>query len=141
MVHQWLCSHASSVQQHRSLYVDQGGGKRKGIRAVLLVRFFNASRIKKNVEFKTCSVLFGFLISSWKESARGDGSWSLFGLNEAPGLADCWGLEFEKLEFEKLYTQHESEKLTVTICVLKEGVSARKLRFEILNSQTETGTP
>lgn len=38
------------------------------------------------------------------ERVRGDGKWSLFCPNEAPGLADCWG---EK--FEKLYARYESE--------------------------------
>lgn len=38
------------------------------------------------------------------ERVQGDGQWSLFCPNEAPGLADVWG---EK--FEKLYTQYEDE--------------------------------
>lgn len=33
-----------------------------------------------------------------------DGQWSLFCPNEAPGLADCWGEEFEAL-----YTKYERE--------------------------------
>ena len=35
---------------------------------------------------------------------RGYGQWSLFCPNEAPGLADCWGEEFEEL-----YTKYERE--------------------------------
>jgi len=38
------------------------------------------------------------------ERVRGDDKWSLFCPSEAPGLADCWGQEFEKL-----YTQYERE--------------------------------
>lgn len=38
------------------------------------------------------------------ERVQNNGVWSLFCPNEAPGLADCWGEEFEKL-----YTQYEGE--------------------------------
>jgi len=38
------------------------------------------------------------------ERVQSNGQWSLFCPNEAPGLADCWGEEFEKL-----YTQYERE--------------------------------
>lgn len=36
------------------------------------------------------------------ERVRSNGDWSLFCPNEAPGLADCWGEEYENL-----YTQYE----------------------------------
>lgn len=40
---------------------------------------------------------------------EGNKDWSLFCPSEAPGLADCWGEEFEKL-----YAQYEEEvKLTL----------------------------
>lgn len=38
------------------------------------------------------------------ERVQTNGEWSLFCPNEAPGLADCWGQEFENL-----YTQYERE--------------------------------
>lgn len=46
---------------------------------------------------------------------QGYGQWSLFCPNEAPGLDDCWGDEFEEL-----YTKYEREvsirfKLIVTL--------------------------
>jgi ribonucleotide reductase alpha subunit len=44
-----------------------------------------------------------------------NGTWSLFCPNEAPGLADCWGEEFEKL-----YTKYEIEVTSFTsilICI------------------------
>ena len=56
--------------------------------------------------------------------------WSLFCPNEAPGLADCWGEEFEQL-----YERYEKEGRA------KKVVKAQKLWFTILESQTETGTP
>uniref|UniRef100_A0A0E0DXN3 Ribonucleoside-diphosphate reductase n=1 Tax=Oryza meridionalis TaxID=40149 RepID=A0A0E0DXN3_9ORYZ len=56
--------------------------------------------------------------------------WSLFCPNEAPGLADCWGDEFEKL-----YTKYEREGKA------KKIVPAQTLWFDILKAQIETGTP
>lgn len=38
------------------------------------------------------------------ERVQNNGQWSLFCPNEAPGLADCWGAEFETL-----YTKYERE--------------------------------
>ncbi|KAL3835564.1 hypothetical protein ACJIZ3_010300 [Penstemon smallii] len=60
-----------------------------------------------------------------------DGKWSLFCPNECPGLANCWGDEFEAL-----YTKYEREGRRV-----KNVVQARHLWFKILRSQLETGTP
>lgn len=37
------------------------------------------------------------------QRVQSNGQWSLFCPNEAPGLADCWGDEFEKL-----YTKYEN---------------------------------
>nr|GMC63037.1 Ribonucleoside-diphosphate reductase large subunit [Ipomoea batatas] len=64
------------------------------------------------------------------ERVQSNGQWSLFCPNEAPGLADCWGEEFNKL-----YTQYETEGKA------KKVVQAQNLWFEILKSQIETGTP
>lgn len=38
------------------------------------------------------------------ERVQNDGNWSLFCPNESPGLADCWGENFEEL-----YTRYERE--------------------------------
>ena len=59
-----------------------------------------------------------------------DEMWSLFCPNSAPGLADCWGEEFEKL-----YERYELEGRA------KKEVKAQKIWFAILESQIETGTP
>jgi ribonucleoside-diphosphate reductase alpha chain len=59
-----------------------------------------------------------------------DGTWTLFCPNEAPGLADVVGEEFEAL-----YTRYEQEGRG------KRTVSAQKLWFRILDAQIETGTP
>src|SRR5688572_2706249 len=57
-------------------------------------------------------------------------NWSLFCPNEAPGLAEVYGEEFEKL-----YEKYESEGR------YRRQVKAQDLWFEILESQIETGTP
>lgn len=59
-----------------------------------------------------------------------DETWSLFCPNEAPGLADCWGEEFEQL-----YERYELEGRA------KKTIKAQKIWFAILESQIETGTP
>lgn len=59
-----------------------------------------------------------------------NGTWSLFCPNEAPGLADCWGPEFDAL-----YAKYEAEGRQ------REIVSAQKLWFAILDAQMETGVP
>ncbi|KAH0862314.1 hypothetical protein HID58_079525 [Brassica napus] len=58
------------------------------------------------------------------------GKWSLFCSSEAPGLADCWGSEFERL-----YTKYEREGKA------KKVFKAFKLWNEIMTSQLETGMP
>ena len=59
-----------------------------------------------------------------------DVDWSFFCPNAAPGLADCWGAEFEEL-----YERYEKEGRA------KMSVKARKIWTAILESQTETGVP
>jgi ribonucleoside-diphosphate reductase alpha chain len=50
--------------------------------------------------------------------------------NECPGLSDCYGDDFEKL-----YEKYEREGRA------RKTVKAQELWFQILESQTETGTP
>ena len=59
-----------------------------------------------------------------------DDVWSLFCPHECPGLADCYGEEFEAL-----YERYEREGRA------RRTVKAQELWFKILESQTETGTP
>lgn len=56
--------------------------------------------------------------------------WSLFCPNEAPGLADVWGPEFDVL-FEKYEKEGRARKT----------MPAQKLWYAILESQIETGGP
>jgi ribonucleoside-diphosphate reductase alpha chain len=59
-----------------------------------------------------------------------EGNWSLFCPNEAPGLSDCYGMEFELL-----YTKYEAEGKA------RKTIPARELWTAILESQIESGTP
>jgi ribonucleoside-diphosphate reductase alpha chain len=64
------------------------------------------------------------------QRVEANGEWSLFCPNEAPGLSDCWGEEFETL-----YTKYEAEGRA------RKTIKAQDLWFAIVESQIETGTP
>jgi len=118
-------------------YVNQAG-RRKGSIAVYLepwhadIMEFLELRLNQGDEEARCRDLF---IALWipdlfmQRVAEG-GDWSLFSADTAPGLADCYGEEFEKL-----YTQYEQEGRALRV------VPASKIWMAILKSQTETGTP
>lgn len=59
-----------------------------------------------------------------------DGQWSLFCPNEAPGLHEVWGREFDEL-----YEKYEREGRA------RKTIKAQELWYAILNSQIETGGP
>uniref|UniRef100_A0A7N0T9S6 Ribonucleoside-diphosphate reductase n=1 Tax=Kalanchoe fedtschenkoi TaxID=63787 RepID=A0A7N0T9S6_KALFE len=119
-------------------YVDQGGGKRKGAFAVYLepwhADIFEFLDLRKNhgkEEHRARDLFYALWVPDlFMERVQTNGEWSLFCPNEAPGLADCWGVEFETL-----YTKYEK------LGKAKKVVQAQNLWFEILTSQIETGTP
>lgn len=119
-------------------YIDQGGGKRKGAFAVYLEPWhadvFDFLQLKKNhgkEELRARDLFYALWIPDlFMKRVEADEEWSLFCPNEAPGLADCYGEEFEKL-YEKYEREGRARKV----------VKAQELWFEILESQTETGTP
>jgi hypothetical protein len=71
----------------------------------------------------------GFLIYLWNE-LKADGNWTLMCPDECPGLSDVYGDEFKEL-YEKYETRRRG----------RVTMSARKLWFQILDAQMETGTP
>ncbi|KAH6770614.1 ribonucleotide reductase 1 [Perilla frutescens var. hirtella] len=119
-------------------YVDQGGGKRKGAFAVYLepwhADIFDFLDLRKNhgkEEHRARDLFYALWVPDlFMHRVKHDEQWSLFCPNEAPGLADCWGEEFEAL-----YTKYEREGKA------KKVVRARTIWFEITKSQVETGTP
>ncbi|TXJ27926.1 MAG: ribonucleoside-diphosphate reductase subunit alpha [Chitinophagaceae bacterium] len=126
------------VYNDTARYVDQGGGKRKGAFAVYLEPWhadvFEFLDLRKNhgkEELRARDLFYALWIPDlFMKRVEEDGSWSLFCPNEAPGLQDCWGEEFEKL-----YAQYEKEGRA------RKTVKAQELWFAILDAQIETGTP
>lgn len=119
-------------------YVDQGGGKRKGSFAVYLEPWhadvFDFLDLKKNhgkEEMRARDLFFALWIPDlFMKRVEANEMWSLFCPNEAPGLAECWGEDFERL-----YEKYEKEGK------FRRQVKAQDLWFEVLESQIETGTP
>ena len=119
-------------------YVDQGGGKRKGSFAIYLEPWhddvFAFLDLKKNhgkEELRARDLFYAMWIPDlFMKRVENNEEWSLFCPNEAPGLADCYGDEFEKL-----YEKYEREGK------YRRQIKAQDLWFEILESQMETGTP
>lgn len=119
-------------------YVDQGGGKRKGAFAVYLepwhADIFDFLDLKKNhgkEEMRARDLFYAMWIPDlFMERVKENGKWSLFCPNEAPGLHDCYGGEFEAL-----YHKYEEEGRA------RKTINAQDLWFSILESQIETGTP
>ncbi|HTE30840.1 MAG TPA: ribonucleoside-diphosphate reductase subunit alpha [Chryseolinea sp.] len=119
-------------------YVDQGGGKRKGSFAMYLepwhADIFDFLDMKKNhgkEELRARDLFFAVWIPDlFMQRVENNEMWSLFCPNEAPGLADVWGEDFERL-----YDKYEKAGK------YRKQIKAQDLWFEILESQIETGTP
>jgi ribonucleoside-diphosphate reductase alpha chain len=126
------------VFNNTARYIDQGGGRRNGSFAMYLepwhadVEDFLRMKLNTGAEEERARDLFYalWIPDLFMERVEADSSWSLFCPDEAPGLADVWGDEFKAL-----YTKYEAEGRA------KKTVSARKLWFQTLDSQMETGTP
>ena len=119
-------------------YVDQGGGKRKGAFAIYLEPWhadvFQFLDLRKNhgkEEMRARDLFYALWINDlFMQRVKDNGEWTLFCPHEAPGLADCFGAEFEAL-----YTKYEAEGRG------RKTIKAQELWFAILDSQIETGTP
>jgi ribonucleoside-diphosphate reductase alpha chain len=119
-------------------YVDQGGGKRKGAFAIYLEPWhadvFEFLDLRKNhgkEEMRARDLFYALWIPDlFMQRVEENGDWSLFCPNEAPGLHECWGKEFEKL-----YTSYEAKGKA------RKTIKAQDLWFAILDAQIETGTP
>ena len=119
-------------------YVDQGGGKRKGAFAIYLEPWhadvFEFLDLRKNhgkEEMRARDLFYALWIPDlFMKRVEADGDWSLFCPNEAPGLHETWGENFEIL-----YQQYEEEGRA------RKTIKAQELWFAILEAQIETGTP
>jgi ribonucleoside-diphosphate reductase alpha subunit len=126
------------VFNNTARYVDQGGGKRNGSFAMYLepwhadVEDFLKMKLPSGAEEERARDLFYalWIPDLFMERVDRNESWTLMCPNECPGLADVWGTEFREL-----YEQYEKEGRG------RKTVEARKLWFQILDTQMETGTP
>lgn len=119
-------------------YVDQGGGKRKGAFAVYLEPWHadiqDFLELRKNhgkEELRARDLFYALWIPDlFMQRVEEEGEWALFCPHDAPGLAECWGPEFEAL-----YTRYEKEGRA------RQVIKARELWNQILDAQIETGNP
>ena len=126
------------VFNNTARYVDQGGNKRNGSFAMYLepwhadVEDFLRMKLNTgNEEDRARDLFYALWIPDlFMKRVEESGMWSLFCPNEAPGLADVVGDEFEAL-----YLKYEKEGRA------RKQINAQKLWFEVLNSQIETGSP
>jgi ribonucleotide reductase alpha subunit len=118
-------------------YVNQGG-KRNGSFAIYLepwhadIEEFLRLKLNQGAEEDRARDLFyGLWISDlFMKRVEADQDWTLMCPHECPGLAECWGSEFEKL-----YTSYESAGKG------RRTIPAKKLWQMVLDAQIQTGTP
>lgn len=120
-------------------YVDQGGGKRKGSFAMYLEpwhadveEFLELKKNNGKEETRARDLFYALWIPDlFMKRVEQNGLWSLFCPNEAKGLPEVYGDEFESL-----YVKYEN-----TPGLPRKQMRAQELWNQILNSQIETGTP
>jgi len=125
------------VYNNIARYINQGG-KRKGSFAIYLEPhhpdIFDFLELRKNFGSDTERARDLFLAlwvsDLFMEQVEKDSDWYLFCPDQAPGLNEVYGDEYNSL-----YWKYVKEKK------YKEKVSARKLMEKIFDSQLETGTP
>lgn len=127
------------VYNNTARYVDQGGNKRPGAFAIYLepwhadiVDFIDLRKNHGKEEIRARDLFYALWVPDlFMKRVEKNGDWSLFCPNEAPGLADVWGDEFEAL-----YNKYEK-----TPGLPRQTMKAQKLWYAILETQTETGNP
>jgi len=126
------------VFNNTARYVDQGGNKRPGAFAIYLepwhadvYEFLDLRKNHGKEEIRARDLFLALWIPDlFMKRVEKNGEWTLMCPNECPGLADCYGDEFEAL-YEKYERDGRGRKT----------VKAQKLWYAILEAQTETGTP
>ncbi|XP_047991951.1 ribonucleoside-diphosphate reductase large subunit isoform X1 [Leguminivora glycinivorella] len=126
------------VYNNTARYVDQGGNKRPGAFAVYLepwhADIFEFLDLRKNTgkeEVRARELFYALWIPDlFMKRVEANENWSLMCPHDSPGLADCWGDEFEAL-----YVKYEQENRFV------KQVKAQILWKAIIEAQVETGTP
>jgi len=126
------------VFNNTARYVDQGGNKRPGAFAIYMEPWhadvFDFLDLRKNhgkEEVRARDLFYALWIPDlFMKRVEANEDWTLFCPNEAPGMHEVYGDEFEAL-----YTKYEREGRG------RKSIKAQKLWYAILESQTETGNP
>ena len=126
------------VFNNTARYVDQGGGRRQGSFAIYLepwhgdiMEFLDMKKNHGDEEARARDLFYALWIPDlFMKRVSENGDWTLMCPDKCPGLADCYGEEFNNL-----YEKYEKEGRG------NNTVSARDIWFKILDSQMETGTP
>ena len=126
------------VFDNTARYVDQGGNKRPGAFAIYLepwhadvFEFLNLRKNHGKEEVRARDLFYALWIPDlFMKRVEKNQDWTLMCPNEAPGLSDCYGDEFEAL-FEKYEKEGRG----------RQTMKAQKLWYAILEAQTETGNP
>lgn len=125
------------VFNNTAKYVDQGN-KRNGSFAIYLEPwhadievFLQMRKNHGDEELKARDLFYALWMPDlFMERVKADADWTLMCPDECPGLADVYGDEFNEL-----YKRYEEDKRG------RKTMKARKLWFQILDAQMETGTP
>ncbi|SPO00498.1 probable ribonucleoside-diphosphate reductase large chain (un-24) [Cephalotrichum gorgonifer] len=126
------------VFNNTARYVDQGGNKRPGAFAIYLepwhadvFEFLDLRKNQGKEEMRARDLFLALWIPDlFMKRVEKNGDWTLMCPNECPGMAECYGEEFEAL-----YEKYEREGRG------RKTVKAQKLWYAILEAQTETGNP
>ena len=126
------------VYNDTARYVDQGGGKRKGSFAVYLepwhadvFEFLELKKPQGKEELRARDLFYALWVPDlFMRRVNANAEWSLFCPNEAPGLDEVYGDEFDAL-----YERYEREGRA------RRTVPAQSLWRPIIESQIETGLP
>lgn len=125
-----------------AVYVDQGGGKRKGSISTYLEPWHSDIEafldLKKNIgkeELRARDLFLALWIPDlFMQRVEEDGIWSLMCPHECPGLDEVFDSK-ESKKFTELYTKYESDGK------YRKQIKARDLMIKIIESQIETGVP
>jgi len=126
------------VYNNTARYVDQGGNKRPGAFAIYLepwhadiFEFLDAKKNTGTEETRARDLFYALWIPDlFMKRVESSGNWTLFCPDEAPGLQDTYGEEFEAL-----YEKYEKEGRGRTT------IKAQALWYKVIEAQIEVGVP
>ncbi|KAH3688793.1 hypothetical protein WICPIJ_000237 [Wickerhamomyces pijperi] len=126
------------VFNNTARYVDQGGNKRPGAFAIYLepwhadvLEFLNLRKNHGKEELRARDLFYALWIPDlFMKKVKANEEWYLFSPDQAPGLNEAYGDEFESL-----YNKYVTEKKYL------RSINAQRLWYAVLESQIETGGP